>query len=102
VPNKTSGNNFEQLCINYVNEKLHKLYISAIFEAEKKELKEEGLGDRTDDIKFESDVNTVIALIDFSPKHPSYKGCKIKYPPGIFLTIDDWAKDPKKVDTPPK
>lgn len=39
-------NNFEQMCINYVNEKLHKLYISAIFDAEKFELRNEGLGDR--------------------------------------------------------
>jgi myosin heavy subunit len=31
------------MCINYVNEKLHKLYISAIFDAEKIELKMEGL-----------------------------------------------------------
>lgn len=31
------------MCINYVNEKLHKLYISAIFDAEKFELKIEGL-----------------------------------------------------------
>ena len=41
-------NNFEQLCINYVNEKLHKLYIAAIFEAEKMEMKEEGLMDKLD------------------------------------------------------
>jgi myosin heavy subunit len=33
------------MCINYVNEKLHKLYIAAIFEAECIELKQEGLGD---------------------------------------------------------
>ena len=32
-------NYFEQMCINYVNEKLHKLYIAAIFDAEKVELK---------------------------------------------------------------
>ena len=30
------------MCINYVNEKLHKLYIAAIFEAECIELKQEG------------------------------------------------------------
>jgi myosin heavy subunit len=41
-------NNFEQLCINYVNEKLHKLYIAAIFEAEKVEMREEGLFERVD------------------------------------------------------
>ena len=38
-------NSFEQFCINYVNEKLHKLYIAAIFEAEKQDLTEEGLAD---------------------------------------------------------
>lgn len=43
-------NNYEQLCINYVNEKLHKLYIAAIFEAECVELKEEGLGHMVDSI----------------------------------------------------
>ena len=36
-------NDFEQLCINYTNEKLHKLYIQAVFDAEKLILKEEGL-----------------------------------------------------------
>ena len=45
-------NNFEQMCINYVNEKLHKLYISAIFDAEKIELKNEGLGDRVNQLKY--------------------------------------------------
>jgi len=43
-------NNYEQMCINYVNEKLHKLYIAAIFEAECVELKEEGLGHMVDAI----------------------------------------------------
>lgn len=37
-------NFFEQLLINYTNEKLHKLYISAVFDAEKIELTNEGLG----------------------------------------------------------
>jgi len=46
--NFTKGNNFEQLCINYVNEKLHKLYIASIFEAEKMEMREEGLIERVD------------------------------------------------------
>ena len=36
-------NQFEQLCINYVNEKLHNLYISSIFGAEKKEMEREGI-----------------------------------------------------------
>lgn len=38
-------NDFEQLCINYVNEKLHNLYISSIFGEEKKEMTREGLID---------------------------------------------------------
>jgi myosin heavy subunit len=46
--NFAKGNNFEQLCINYVNEKLHKLYIASIFEAEKMEMREEGLIERVD------------------------------------------------------
>ena len=40
------------MCINYVNEKLHKLYISAIFDAEKMELRNEGLGDRVNQLKY--------------------------------------------------
>jgi len=36
-------NQFEQLCINFVNEKLHNLYISSIFGAEKKEMEREGI-----------------------------------------------------------
>lgn len=38
-------NDFEQLCINYVNEKLHNLYISSVFGEEKKEMTREGLVD---------------------------------------------------------
>lgn len=97
------------MCINYVNEKLHKLYISAIFEAEKKELKEEGLGDRTDDIKFESNVNDIIALIDYKDTNKAYKGVvyldpkgvpyKPPHPSGIFTMIDDMVAKP---DTPAK
>ncbi len=37
-------NSFEQLCINFTNEKLHNLYIAYIFKSEEKELVEEGLG----------------------------------------------------------
>ena len=36
-------NQFEQLCINFVNEKLHKLYIMTVFGAEQKEMKSEGI-----------------------------------------------------------
>jgi len=49
-------NKFEQLCINYVNEKLHKLYIHAIFDAEKIELKAQGLEDRIESLKEPDDT----------------------------------------------
>ena len=55
-----ANNNFEQLCINFVNEKLHKLYISAIFEAEKNDLRAEGLGDQADQIVFITNVDEII------------------------------------------
>lgn len=38
-------NQFEQLCINFVNEKLHNLYISSIFGNEKDEMQRQGLTD---------------------------------------------------------
>lgn len=58
-------NNFEQLCINYVNEKLHKLYISAIFDAEKIELKNEGLSDKIKELKYpDLTALVVIKLLD--------------------------------------
>ena len=85
-------NNFEQLCINYVNEKLHKLYIAAIFEAEKVELTEEGLSDIIDKIQYpDLRVLEVIKLLDFDRKQLRYKD--IKYPTepklGIFPLCDD-------------
>lgn len=42
-----TNNDFEQLCINFVNEKLHNLYISSIFGEEKKVMVREGLADVT-------------------------------------------------------
>ena len=65
-PGVQANNNFEQLCINYVNEKLHKLYISAIFEAEKSDLRAEGLGARADEIEFVTNVDDIIMLIDYA------------------------------------
>lgn len=58
-------NKFEQLCINYVNEKLHKLYIHAIFDAEKIELKAQGLEDRIESLKEPDDTAPrVISILD--------------------------------------
>ena len=49
-----------------MNEKLHKLYISAIFEAEKSDLRAEGLGARADEIEFVTNVDDIIMLIDYA------------------------------------
>lgn len=87
-------NNYEQLCINYVNEKLHKLYIAAIFEAECVELKEEGLGHMVDSIQYpDLKVLEILRMMDFKQGGAKYAG--IKYDPapqpGLFTVTDDYA-----------
>ena len=85
-------NNFEQLCINYVNEKLHKLYIAAIFEAEKMELIDEGLEAIVERIQYPSlKVLEVIKMLDYKPNSKNYAGVVFKEPPGtgIFTYLDD-------------
>lgn len=56
------------MCINYTNEKLHKLYINAIFDAEKIELKNEGLADKIASLKS-PDLKSldVIKMLDEEP-----------------------------------
>ena len=85
-------NNFEQFCINYVNEKLHKLYIAAIFEAEKMDLTEEGLGEVAERIEYpQTDVLEILLMMDFSAASTKYKGIKYPKPPpqGLFTILDD-------------
>ena len=80
------------MCINYVNEKLHKLYIAAIFEAECIELKQEVLGDMVAAIQYpDLKVLEVIRLLDFKQGSAKYAGIKFATPPGIglFTMIDD-------------
>ena len=89
-------NNFEQFCINYVNEKLHKLYIAAIFEAEKQDLTEEGLADVAARIEYpKTQVLEILRLMDFDKASVKYKG--IKFPkepkPGIFTIVDNTCKN---------
>lgn len=58
-------NFFEQLLINYTNEKLHKLYISSVFDAEKLELSNEGLGYCLKNLKYPDNTGVeVIKLLD--------------------------------------
>lgn len=85
-------NNFEQLCINYVNEKLHKLYIAAIFEAEKMELIDEGLESIVSRIQYPSlKVLEVIKMLDYKPNSRNYAGVNFAVTPGIgiFTHLDD-------------
>jgi myosin heavy subunit len=83
-------NNFEQMCINYVNEKLHKLYISAIFDAEKFELKTEGLEDKVGSLQYPDLTSLdVIRLLDEKP----LTGAAAKGAPaskiGLFNIVND-------------
>lgn len=76
--NFNTGNYYEQMCINYVNEKLHKLYISAIFEAEKMELRAEGLGEKVEQIQYpDLKVLDVLQLLDYNPANPKHKALKL-------------------------
>lgn len=91
-------NNYEQFCINYVNEKLHKLYIAAIFEAEKMDLTEEGLGEVAERIEYpKTQVLEILRLMDFDGTSVKYKGIRFPAPPpkGIFTQVDDTCKNLK-------
>lgn len=91
-------NQFEQLCINYVNEKLHNLYISSVFGSEKKEMEREGIEVVLKLPKLQ--VLDVLKLMD-NPKAET----KPKIVPlGIFQTVnapimgeDDPVKKTKKM-----
>jgi myosin heavy subunit len=89
-----SENNFEQMCINYVNEKLHKLYISAIFDAEKFELKMEGLEEKVASLKYPDLTSLdVIRLLDEKPPAAGGgagpKGGKDGPKIGLFNIVND-------------
>lgn len=78
-------NYFEQLLINYTNEKLHKLYISGVFDAEKIELSNEGLDYCIDNLKYPDNTGVeVIQLLDERMKFGS-KDTKN----GILTVVND-------------
>ena len=74
-------NQFEQICINYVNEKLHNLYLSAVFGNEKREMEREGVDVEIQ--KPESNVKRVLLLLDNNQK--IYQTA----PLGIFDIVKD-------------
>jgi myosin heavy subunit len=57
-------NSFEQLCINYCNEKLHEFYISHLFKAEERLFQEQGIEVDTDSLMGNfSDNQKIVELI---------------------------------------
>lgn len=60
-------NSFEQLCVNYTNERIHQIYLDQVFKNEKNILKKEGLENIIPQLKF-TDNTKVIELLDTSLK----------------------------------
>ena len=76
-------NSFEQLCINFANEKLHQFFLKFVFKMEELIYKEEAIVG----IKIEySDNQPCIDLIERPPM-------------GIFKLLDSMCKTPKATDT---
>lgn len=81
-------NFFEQLCINYTNEKLHKLYISAVFDAEKAELTNEGLEDCLSRLEYPKNTGIeVIRLLDYKSRVGESSQSN-----GIFTMVNDASR----------
>jgi myosin-7 len=56
-------NSFEQLCVNYTNEKIHQIYLEQVFIHEKSTLKKEGLESVISRLTFTDNIK-IIELID--------------------------------------
>ena len=69
------NNSFEQLCINFTNERLQQLYVSYVFKAEEKELIDQGLQSSLNLLTYQDNAG-VIELLD-------------KYPSGIYDLLDE-------------
>jgi hypothetical protein len=75
-------NSFEQLCINFTNEKLHQQFCEFMFKVEQQEYTAEGVG--WDSVAF-TDNAECVALIEASGS-------------GILATLDEECKMPKGTD----
>lgn len=83
------ANDYEQMLINYTNEKLQKLYLNAVFETEKVVFKEEGVGHLIANLQYTDRTTAVIELLD----NRAYGK-----PQGILNKIDDYKKNEDMVN----
>ena len=77
-------NSFEQLCINFANEKLQAFYVRHVFDLERVLYEKEGID--FDEFTYTSNKK-IIALLDRPRK-----------PPGIFAMLDEAVLFPKSTD----
>ncbi|OWB83639.1 hypothetical protein B5S33_g2270 [[Candida] boidinii] len=80
-------NSFEQLCINYTNEKLQQFFNHHMFELEQSEYLKEGI--KWDYIDFGQELKPTIDLIE---------GNKLNKKTGVFLILDEECVVPKGCD----
>lgn len=71
------SNSFEQLCINFTNEKLHQLYITDMFKAEKAVFQAEGLAEFVQTVEFK-DNEPLLDMLDSNSL-------------SVFNLLDEWC-----------
>lgn len=78
----TSG--YEQLLFNYADEKLQKLYLSKVFDAERLLFTEEGLGELMNSMAHADKTTPVIELLENKA---------IGKPQGVFVKLESYKKN---------